>query len=124
MRTRRVTGLLVAIIIALAATACATSQNVATGAQLSVQFQVDNNLINIGGTTVYLITESGSRRSLGPVETNRRVNFDRSVRAGTYYLAATRIGQSDLTSERFRLDTDGTIVIWSMNQNQLSFGQR
>ncbi|HSJ09264.1 MAG TPA: hypothetical protein VK928_05100 [Longimicrobiales bacterium] len=124
MRTRRVTGLFVAAVIALAATACATSQNVATGAQLSIQFQVDNNLPNIAGTSVYLITETGSRRSLGPVESNRRVTFDRSVRAGTYYLSATRIGSTDLTSERFRLDTDGTIVIWSMNQNQISFGQR
>lgn len=123
MRNRRVVSLLVAL-VTLAAAACATSQNVATGAQLSVQFQVDNNMPNLTGTTVYVVTETGSRRSLGPVESNKRVTFDRSLRAGTYYFSATRIGNTDLVSERFRLDTDGTIVFWNMNANQISFAER
>lgn len=123
MRTHRVLGLLVAM-ITLATAACATSQNVATGAELTVQLQVDNNLQGITGTSVYLMTESGTRRSLGPVESNRRVNFDRELRAGTYYLLATRVGEPDLTSERFRIDTDNTIVMWNMSANQISVGTR
>lgn len=123
MRTRNVLGLLVAM-ITLVTAACATSQNVATGAELTVQLQIDNNLPGITGTSVYLLTEAGNRRSLGPVESNRRVNFDRELRAGTYYFVATRVGQEDLTSERFRIDTDGTIVMWNMSANQVTFATR
>ena len=123
MRPRRLLSFFV-LMLALAAGACATSQNVATGAQLNVQLQVDNNLPGITGTSVYLMTEAGSRRSLGPVESNRRVSFDRELRAGTYFLLATQVGDTDITSERFRIDTDGTVVMWNLSANQLAFGQK
>jgi len=123
MRNRRLPALLV-MLLALVATACATSQNVSSGTQLSVQFQVDNNVRDISGTTVYVVGETGSRRSLGSVEPNRRATFDRSLRAGSYQLIATRVGQTDLVSEQFRLDTDGMIVMWNMNVNQLTFAQK
>lgn len=103
---------------------CATSSAVATGETLNVQLQVDNNLRDITGVSVYLLSDTGARRSLGPVESNRRGAYNRAIRAGTYQLLATRVGDDDILSEHFRVDTDNLIVIWAIAQNQITFGER
>ena len=113
-----------AVLLALAVTGCATGSSVASGDALSVQLQIDNNLRGITGVSVYLLSDTGGRRSLGPLESNNKATFDRSLRAGDYQLLATRVGAEDILSERFRIDTDNTIVIWAIAQNQLTFGQR
>lgn len=113
------------LLVALTGTAaCATSSAVSSGESLNVQLRVDNNLPNIVGLTVYLMSDNGTRRSLGPVESNREAAYDRTLRAGTYQLIATRVGQPDIESERFRLDTDNLVVIWAVAQNQLTFIER
>lgn len=113
-----------AVLFALAVTGCATSASVASGDALSVQLQIDNNLRGITGVSVYLLSDTGGRRSLGPLESNNKATFDRSLRAGDYQLLATRVGAEDILSERFRIDTDNIIVIWAIAQNQLTFAQR
>ncbi|HSK17562.1 MAG TPA: hypothetical protein VK912_00370 [Longimicrobiales bacterium] len=113
-----------AVLLALAVTGCATGSSVATGEALSVQLQIDNNLRGITGVSVYLLSDTGGRRSLGPLESNNKASFDRSLRAGDYQLLATRVGAEDILSERFRVDTDNLVVIWAIAQNQLTFGER
>ncbi|HSJ31806.1 MAG TPA: hypothetical protein VK933_10250 [Longimicrobiales bacterium] len=113
-----------AVLLALAVTGCATGSSVASGDALSVQLQIDNNLRGITGVSVYLLSDTGGRRSLGPLESNNKATFDRSLRAGDYQLLATRVGAEDILSERFRIDTDNIIVIWAIAQNQLTFAQR
>jgi hypothetical protein len=113
-----------AVLLALAVTGCATGSSVASGEALSVQLQIDNNLRGITGVSVYLLSDTGGRRSLGPLESNNKATYDRSLRAGDYQLLATRVGAEDILSERFRVDTDNLVVIWAIAQNQLTFGQR
>lgn len=103
---------------------CATTSSVATGEVMNVQLQVDNNLSGITGVSVYLLSDTGGRRSLGPLESNKRESYDRELRAGDYQLLATRVGGEDILSERFRVDSDGLVILWALAQNQLSFGQR
>jgi hypothetical protein len=124
MQLRRIPALAVMLIVLMAAAGCATSSAVATGETLDVQLQVDNNLRDITGVSVYLLTDTGARRSLGPIESNRQGSYNRALRAGTYQLMATRVGGSDILSERFRIDTDNLIVIWAIAQNQITFGER
>jgi hypothetical protein len=73
--------------------------------------------------SLYLLSDTGARRSLGPVESNRKAVYNRTLRAGDYQLIATRVGQEDLVSERFRVDTP-VVVSWSLAQNQLTFAER
>jgi hypothetical protein len=124
MQRRNFPGLAASLIALIAFTGCATSSAVATGEAMNVQIQVDNNLRGITGVSVYLVSDNGGRRSLGPVESNDRNTYDRTLRAGDYQLQATRVGADDILSERFRVDTDGLVVIWALSQNQLTFGQR
>lgn len=105
-------------------TGCATSSAANSGEVLNVQIQVDNNLRGITGVSIYLLSDTGSRRSLGPVESNDRVAYDHTLPFGDYQLVATRVGGEDIVSQRFRVDTDGLVVIWALAQNQLTFGQR
>jgi hypothetical protein len=123
MRVRKISMLVLAL-AALGSAGCATGGAVASGEALNVQFQIDNNLQGIQGVSTYVVTESGQRRSLGPIESNRQATFDRSLRANTYYLVATRVGGNEITSERFRLDTDNITVVWVLGQNQITFRQR
>lgn len=123
MQFRKLT-LLAVLFAAFATAACATSSAVASGAMMNTQLEVQNNLQGITGTSIYLVTETGSRRSLGPVESNQTVTFERRLRANTYYLVATRVGQEDLVSERFRIDTDNMTVTWALGQNQITMRQR
>jgi hypothetical protein len=124
MQLRRIPILAVTLTALMALAGCATSSAVATGETLDVQLQVDNNLRDITGVSVYLLTDTGARRSLGPVESNRQGSYNRALRAGTYQLMATRVGGADILSERFRIDTDNLIVIWAIAQNQITFGER
>lgn len=103
---------------------CAARSSVAGGDAVSTQIHVDNNLPGITGVTVYLASTSGGRRSFGPLESNQRAAFDRELRAGDYQLIASRVGEPDIVSERFRVDTDGVVIIWSLAQNQLTFAER
>ena len=113
-----------ALLLTLTITGCATTSAVASGEELSVQLQIDNNLPGITGVSVYLLSDRGSRRSLGPLESNDKATYDRTLRAGDYQLLATRVGGDDILSERFRLDSDNVVVIWALAQNQLTFAQR
>lgn len=124
MHRRRFMTLAAPLAAMLALAGCATSSAVANGDPLNVQIQVDNNLRGITGVSVYLLSDSGGRRSLGPLESNQRTTYDRSLRSGDYQLVASRVGGADIVSERFRVDTDNLVVIWALAQNQLTFGQR
>lgn len=124
MHRRRFMTLAAPLAAVLAVAGCATSSAVADGDALNVQIQVDNNLRGITGVSVYLLSDSGGRRSLGPLESNQRNSYDRSLRSGDYQLVASRVGGEDIVSERFRVDTDNLVVIWALAQNQLTFGQR
>jgi hypothetical protein len=112
-----------ALLVALCAGGCTTSGNVATGQDLAVTLDVQNNLPGLVGITAFIVTETGSRRSLGPVNSNQRQAFERTLRAGTYYLVASRVGASEIQSERFRLDTSPIAVSWNVMANQLSFSR-
>jgi hypothetical protein len=121
---RRKTWTFATLIVALIASAgCASSSAVSTGETMQVQLEVDNNLRGITGVSLYLLSDTGARRSLGPVESNRKALYNRTLRAGDYQLIATRVGQEDLVSERFRIDTS-VVVMWSLAQNQLTFVER
>lgn len=124
MQRRNFVSRAASLVALVAVTGCATSSAVATGETMNVQFQVDNNLRGITGVSVYLLADTGGRRSLGPVESNDRTAYDRTIRAGDYHLLATRVGADDIVSERFRVDTDGLVVVWALSQNQLTFAQR
>jgi hypothetical protein len=121
--SRRLNPAALLVVVAVFAS-CATSSSVATGEALSVRLQVDNNLRGITGVTVYLLSDTGGRRSLGNIESNERQTYDRSLRAGDYQLVASRVGADDIISERFRVDTDNLVVIWALAQNQLTFAER
>lgn len=121
---RRIFLSLTALFMIFATAGCATSSSVATGETLEVQLQVDNNLRGIAGVSIYLLSDTGGRRSLGPLESNNRQAYDRTLRSGDYQLVASRVGADDIVSERFRVDTDGLVVIWALAQNQLTFAQR
>ena len=122
MRNRIGAGLLL-LTVSLVVAACASSGG-GSAATYNVQIRVDNNLQGITGISAYLFTETGSRRSLGPVESNRTGTFDRSLRQGDYYLSGTRVGNPDIVSERFRVDTDSLVVMWNVALNQVTFGRR
>ena len=124
MTFRKMLGATLLLAFITGAAGCATSSAVAEGEAMSVQIEVDNNLRGITGVSVYLISPGGSRRSLGPIESNNRATYNRELRAGDYQLVATRVGDSDIVSERFRVDTNGLVVRWALAQNQLTFGQR
>jgi hypothetical protein len=123
MRTRKLATLFVALLAVIGAAACASSTGTAAERH-DVTIVIDNNLSNIAGVSAYLVTETSARRSLGPVESNQRGSFDRSLPTGTYYLIATRISNPDLISERFRIDTDSMVIMWSMAANQITFGKK
>jgi predicted small secreted protein len=122
MQRRRLLSL-ATVLVVFAMTGCATSSG-ATGESLAVQLQVDNNLRGISGVSLYLLSDTGGRRSLGPIESNNRQAYERNLRAGDYQLVASRVGAEDIVSERFRVDSDGLVVIWTLEQNQLTFAQR
>lgn len=122
MQRRRLLSL-ATVLVVFAMTGCATS-SAATGESLAVQLQVDNNLRGISGVSLYLLSDTGGRRSLGPIESNNRQAYERNLRAGDYQLVASRVGAEDIVSERFRVDSDGLVVIWTLEQNQLTFAQR
>lgn len=124
MQRRIFLTLISSLVVLTAAAGCATSSSVATGDAMNVQIQVDNNLRGITGVSVYLLSDRGGRRSLGPLESNNRATYDRELRAGDYQLVASRVGGEDIVSERFRVDTDNLVVIWAIAQNQLTFGER
>jgi hypothetical protein len=124
MQLRRIPTFAVMLTALMALAGCATSSAVATGETLDVQLQVDNSLRDITGVSVYLLTDTGARRSLGPIESNRQGSYNRSLRAGTYQFMATRVGGDDILSERFRIDTNNLVVIWAIGQNQITFGER
>jgi hypothetical protein len=123
MRFRKFSMLALALVATMSA-GCATGGAVASGESLAVQFQINNNLQGIQGISAYVVTETGQRRSLGPVESNREATFERSLRANTYYLVATRVSQPDIVSERFRLDASNVTVVWALGQNQITLQQR
>jgi hypothetical protein len=112
-----------ALTLVLAGSSCTTSGAVATGQDLAVTLQVENNLPGLVGITAYVVTDTGNRRSLGPVNSNQRQTFERTLRAGTYFLVASRVGGAEIQSERFRLDTSPVSVAWNVNANQLSFSR-
>lgn len=124
MQRRKFFSLVAPLAVLLALTGCATGSAASSGEMLNVQIQVDNNLRGITGVSVYLLSDTGARRSLGPVESNDRVAYNRVMRFGDYQLLATRVGGEDIVSQRFRVDTDGLVVIWALSQNQLTFAQR
>ena len=119
----RTLGLAVALMTAVAVGGCRTSSAVATGQNLDVTIEIDNNLPGLTGITAFIITETGARRSLGPVNSNQRLSFERSLRAGNYTLVASRVGGADIVSERFRLDSSPVSVFWNVNVNQLTFSR-
>ena len=123
MQRRTFLSLTASLFALIVLAGCATSGSVATGEVMTVQIQVDNNLRGIAGVSVYLLSDRGGRRSLGPLESNARGTYDRELRAGDYQLVASRVGGDDIISERFRIDTD-LVVIWAIAQNQLTFGER
>lgn len=110
------------LLLALGAGACASSA-VATGQDLAVTIEIDNNLPDLQGITAFITTDTGSRRSLGPVNSNQRLTIERTLRAGTYYLVASRVGATDIQSERFRLDSSPVMVFWNVNANQVTFAR-
>lgn len=124
MRIRRIPTFAIMLTALMALAGCATSSAVVSGDTLNVQLEVDNNLRDIADVSVYLLTDTGARRSLGPIESHRQGSYNRSVRAGTYQLLATRVGGDDILSERFRIDANNLIVIWAIGQNQITFGER
>jgi hypothetical protein len=118
-------GSILTLLLLLVVGGCASGGAGSTAADaVSVQIQVDNNLPGITGVVVYLIPQSGGRRSLGPVESNRVGTFDRNLRRGSYTFLASRVGAPDLVSDTFRVDDGDVIVTWHMNTNQVSFSQR
>jgi hypothetical protein len=124
MQRRSFLSLATLSIAFVAITGCATGSAVSTGESMNVQIQIDNNLPGITGVSVYLISDTGGRRSLGPIESNKIGTYDRSIRAGDYQLLATRLGAADIVSERFRVDSNNLAIAWVLAQNQLSFAQR
>ena len=114
---------LASLLLVLVGTGCTTSGAVATGQDLAVTLVVENNLPGLVGVSAFIVTETGSRRSLGPVNSNQRQTFERTLRAGNYQLLVTRAGGADIQSERFRLDTTPVSVSWNINANQLSFSR-
>ncbi|HEX2166544.1 MAG TPA: hypothetical protein VHG09_04840 [Longimicrobiales bacterium] len=124
MQRRKFFSLAASIAVLLTFTGCAARSAADPGEMLNVQIQVDNNLRGITGVSIYLLSDTGARRSLGPVESNDRVAYDRMLSFGDYQLIATRVGAEDIVSQRFRVDTDGLVVVWALSQNQLTFAQR
>jgi hypothetical protein len=118
-------GSILTLLLLLVVGGCASGGTGGTAADaVSVQIQVDNNLPGITGVVVYLVPQSGGRRSLGPVESNRVGTFDRNLRRGAYSFLASRVGAPDLISDTFRVDDGDVIVTWHMNTNQISFTRR
>ena len=112
-----------ALMLALLGSGCVTSGAVASGQELAVTLEIENNLPGLVGISTFIVTETGARRSLGPINSNQRQAFERTLRAGNYYLVATRVGGTDILSERFRLDTTPIGVTWNVMANQLSFSR-
>jgi hypothetical protein len=124
MQLQRRTAFCFAAAVALLAGGCATAAE-STAEPIPVEFRVDNNMPGIGGVSAYLMTESGTRRLLGPIESNQTGAFQRAVNPGaTYTLIIGRVGSQDLVSERFRIEPDVAVVIWNVRANQLTFGRR
>jgi hypothetical protein len=125
MSIRRAGSLLTLLLLVVGGCASGGGAAGTTAADaVSVQIQIDNNLPGITGVVAYLIPQSGGRRSLGPVESNRVGTFDRNLRRGAYSFLASRVGAPDLISDTFRIDDGDVIVTWHMNTNQVSFSNR
>jgi hypothetical protein len=119
MRTARVLALLLSAVAALSVGACATSGTSGDAGGFTVPVEVDNNLMQLSGVTVYITRNTGSgRRLLGPVESSQKRTFTYDANTGTYLLTARRAGSPDLTSDPFQLQP-GARVTWVLAQNQL-----
>jgi hypothetical protein len=105
--------------------ACASTGSSSAGAgSASVTFAIDNNLSGLAGATVYLVRDSGTRRTVGMVQSGRRMEFTESVRPGTYHLVAGGVAGGDLESERFRLEPGSLVVSWDLRANVVRVGVR
>lgn len=120
MRTLRVLALLLIAAGTLTLGACASSGTASDGAgSFTVPVEVDNNLLQFGGVTVYISRSSGtSRRLLGPVDGGQKRTFPHDAETGTYILTARQAGAADLVSEPFQLQP-GARVSWTLAQNRL-----
>lgn len=122
MKLTRLLALLIVAAAALTAGACASTGTAGDGAGFTVPVEVDNNLLQFGGVTVYISRSSGtSRRLLGPVEGGRKATFQHDAETGTYVLTARQAGAADLVSEPFQLQP-GARVSWTLAQNRLLVG--
>jgi predicted polyphosphate/ATP-dependent NAD kinase len=122
MKITRLLGVLLLALTAAGAAACASGGGGGTAHDVTIE--IDNNLPMIAGVSAYLVTSTGGRRSLGPVESNRTATFQRNLRTGDYQLLATRVGvPEDIISERFRVDT-AAVVSWNMSANQITIRTR
>jgi hypothetical protein len=123
--TRPSIGFIFVALFAGVFAACASTGSSSAGAgSASVTFAIDNNLSGLAGATVYLVRDSGTRRTVGMVQSGRRMEFSESVRPGTYYLVAGGVAGGDLESERFRLEAGNLVVSWDLRANVVRVGVR
>src|SRR5688572_17291472 len=65
-----------ALMIALLGSGCVTSGAVASRQDLAVTLEIENNLPGLIGISTFIVTETGARRSLGPINSNQRQAFE------------------------------------------------
>jgi hypothetical protein len=123
MQLQHRTLLALAAFVMILAAGCASTPDT-QGEPVSVEFRIENNRQGIGGISAYLIMPNGSRNFLGAIESNRIGAFQRTLAPGNYTLVAGRVGADDFPSDRFRVERGTAVIVWDLNANQITIGER
>lgn len=113
-----------ALLLAVLLAACATAGNSSRAAGGDVVVRVDNNLIPPAALTVYMVSETGTRRLIGNVspQQNATLSFDPLAASGRYRLVARTTAGAEIASTPFTLTTGDAAVNWDLRSNIATVG--
>lgn len=126
IRRPRLAMLLLAL---LAAAGCASGSGGWRGADTdvveegAVAVTVNNNLVPPATLTIYIVSDTGTRRRLGAVSPSRTetFSFESSIATATYRLVAEVDAGRDIASNPFTLTNTTAGLTWNLQANLISF---
>jgi len=124
---RSVLGVVVAVVVSMTLSACASGHNQKGGGgeDQPMVVHLTNDLAPPSDVTVYAVTQDGVRRLMGDVPPNkdRAMKIPSDVaRGSTFRLVAERTSISrPVVSQPISATTDGLIIDWSLQTNAIWF---
>lgn len=111
-----------AVAVVAMAGGCASAPAAEAAADGASVITVENNLTSFSDVTVYVVPQSGVRRSLGSVTSGATAEFSYSER-GVISLVAQPTTGNPVTSERVNIAGPSQIR-WVLQTNRLTQGRR